>query len=100
MKVAHLQLVFGIVLSAIVTDGQASEEVRGFSGHQTYVVIKADRDFIGGRVEVYNANHTLIVSQEMKKRKVSIDFGSAMIGEYTIRLVKDSNQQEYHFLKA
>jgi len=101
MKKQTKILLLAFALSAAVqADVFASDAVQGISDPgQMRFMLKMDRQFIGGEVQVFSANSELIVSQKMKKRKVSIDFSDVMAGEYIVRVLKGTLQQEYHFLK-
>ena len=69
------------------------------STHSSRLVLKMDKDFIGGEVQILNANSSLIISEKMRKRKMSIDFSAAMAGEYVVRVMKGTQQKEFYFLK-
>jgi hypothetical protein len=62
-------------------------------------VLKAQRQFVGAQVEVYNSKGELITSQSLQKRKMVIDFGEAMFGTYTIKIVKGSSEREFKYVK-
>jgi hypothetical protein len=91
--------VFIVTCMLVAGTLNAADEVQGLSGSGASFVIKATRDFVGGRIEVYTSGNILIVAREVKKRKVSIDFEKAMTGTYTVRLIKENAQQEFYFLK-
>jgi hypothetical protein len=61
--------------------------------------LKAEKQFVGAQVEIYNASGELITSQSLQKRKMVIDFGDAMLGMYTIKVVKGESQQEFKYFK-
>ncbi|MBX2960946.1 MAG: hypothetical protein KF687_00455 [Cyclobacteriaceae bacterium] len=69
------------------------------SKYRNLFMFKADRKFIGASVEVYYANGDLITIQQLEKRKMIIDFCDVKFGEYTIRLKKGNDVQEYHYVK-
>ena len=50
-------------------------------------------------MEIYNASGELITTQSLQKRKMVIDFGDAMLGLYTIKVVKGDSKQEFKYLK-
>ena len=62
-------------------------------------MLKADKEFVGAQVEIYNASGELITAQSLQKRKMVIDFGDAGLGLYTIKVVKGESKQEYKYLK-
>ena len=61
--------------------------------------LKAEKQFVGAQVEIYNASGELITTQSLQKRKMVIDFGDAMLGLYTIKVVKGDSKQEFKYLK-
>ena len=77
----------------------AVDEIQGLGGNAERVMLKMNREFIGGEVQVFSSTRTLLISQKMTKRKVSIDFSGVRVGEYTVRIRKGTQQQEYYFLK-
>ena len=62
-------------------------------------VLKTQKEFVGAQVEVYNAKGELITSQSLQKRKMVIDFGEAMFGTYTIKIVKGNAEREFKYVK-
>lgn len=62
-------------------------------------VLKADKKFIGAKVEILHPNGNVIAEQILQKRKMIIDFDDVKSGSYTIRLVKGNAQKEYTFDK-
>jgi hypothetical protein len=61
--------------------------------------LKTEKEFVGAQVEVYNSRGELITSQSLQKRKIVIDFGDALYGQYTIRVVKGGEKQEFKYVK-
>ncbi|WP_276368616.1 hypothetical protein [Chryseolinea sp. H1M3-3] len=62
-------------------------------------VLKTQKDLVGAQVEIYNSKGELITSQSLQKRKMIIDFGDAMFGMYTIKIVKGSSKKEFQYMK-
>ena len=58
-----------------------------------------DRKLVGAQVEIYNSSGELITSNSLQKRKMIIDFGEAVFGTYTIRLVKGAESKEFKYVK-
>lgn len=67
--------------------------------YKNLFVFKADKKFLGARVDILSAGGEVITSQNLEKRKVIIDFGSVRYGTYTIRVSKGSESKEYQFVK-
>ena len=76
---------------------EAKPGARVYSDHQ--VVLKMERKDIGASVEIFYSNGDRIVSQQLEKRKVIIDFGHVRVGEYTIRIKKGNDIQDYMYVK-
>ncbi len=91
-------ILFGSVAAAQATSPDEAVDVLD-SRHKNLFMFKADRKFLGASVEVYYANGDLVTSQKLEKRKMIIDFCDVKFGEYTIRLKKGKEIQEYHYVK-
>jgi hypothetical protein len=63
------------------------------------LVVKADKEMVGGKVMVFNSNKDLVTASKMKRRKLEIDFSNADFGVYTVRIVKGNESKEFHFMK-
>lgn len=86
--------------NATVKAASADEVVGALDArHKNLFVLKADRKFLGAAVEVYYTNGDLVTSQKLEKRKMIIDFCDVKFGEYTIRLKKGNEVQEYRYVK-
>jgi hypothetical protein len=62
-------------------------------------VYKADKTFVGARVEILQANGNVIAEQVLTKRKLVIDFNDTKSGSYTIRLIKGDKVEEIVYQK-
>jgi hypothetical protein len=62
-------------------------------------VLKADKNLIGARVEIVQANGNVIAEQVLTRRKLVIDFHDIKKGAYTIRIAKGDRIQEFTYLK-
>jgi hypothetical protein len=60
---------------------------------------KADRKFLGARVEVIYGNGEVLTSQTLSKRKMLIDFSDMKSGSYMIRVKKGTEVQEFTYEK-
>jgi hypothetical protein len=89
-----------IAFCALTMSAVAFEAVDTTSNAQsTKLILKMNKEFIGGEVQILNANSSLILSQKMKKRKMEINFSAVMAGEYVVRVMKGTQQKEFYFLK-
>lgn len=93
-----LAILFGSVATAQATSPAEAVDVLD-SRHKNLFMFKAERKFLGASVEVYYTNGDLVTSQKLEKRKMIIDFCDVKFGEYTIRLKKGNEIQEYHYVK-
>jgi hypothetical protein len=62
-------------------------------------VLKANRKYLGAKVEVYYSNGDLVTSQKINKRRMVIDFCDTKVGEYTIWVVQGDKKQEFQYVK-
>lgn len=67
--------------------------------YKNLFVFRAERKFIGAKVEVYSMNGDLVTAQRLHRRKMIIDFCDVKFGEYTIRITKGDERQEFHYVK-
>jgi hypothetical protein len=67
---------------------------------KSFFVLKADKKFIGARVEIVQPNGSVIAEQILQKKRMIIDFQDVKSGAYTIRLVKGNQKKEYQYKKS
>ena len=92
-----------VVALMIVTTGKAAKPedaiIIGQTKNKSLFVYKTHRKFAGAMVEVYTSNGNLLTAQNLQKRKLIIDFGTALNDTYTIRVVKGNDIREFHYIK-
>jgi hypothetical protein len=88
-------LFIAVTVSARGTDDGEYEKEK----QRSLFVMKADKRFLGAKVEVLSANGKVITSGNLARRKVVIDFGAVKFGTYTIRVSKGDETKEFHFVK-
>lgn len=93
----QLTLVALLLSSAIMASAEAIDP--GPSKYKDLFTLKTDKEFIGAQVEVYNSSGELITSNSLQRRKMIIDFGDAVFGTYTIRIIKGDELQEFTYVK-
>ena len=76
--------------------GVDSDSVR--TKDKDLVVVKAEGDLEGAKVEVYRSGE-LVTAQRMQGKKLIIDFGNTENGTYTIKLVKGDMVKEFQYVK-
>ncbi len=86
-----------LLSSALISSAEAIDP--GPSKYKDLFTLKADKDLIGAQVEIYNSNGELITTNSLQKRKMIIDFGEAVFGTYTIRVVKGDEEKEFKYVK-
>lgn len=69
------------------------------SKHKNLFVLKADRKFVGAKVEIIQLNGDVLSRQTLNKRKMIIDFGDVHEGSYVIRVSKNGRVEEFHYDK-
>jgi hypothetical protein len=88
-----------LTLSGFVASANDAIDVVEPPKTRSLFTLKADKDFVGAQVEVYNSRGELITTQSLQKRKMVIDFGDAHFGQYTIRVIKGGERQEFKYIK-
>lgn len=99
MKITKLLLIAAAFVASSMTVSAEAIDPTEPSKYKNLFTLKADKEFVGAQVEVYNSRGELITTNNLQKRKMIIDFGEATFGTYTIRLVKGDEQQEFTYVK-
>ena len=101
MKTLFKSLFVLALLTAPTVQAAPREEVVDVvpSKYKNLFVFKAERKFVGATVEVYYSNGDLVTTHTMEKRKMIIDFCDVKFGEYTIRIKKGNEVEEYRYVK-
>ena len=96
-------IVLAIALLVMALSVSASSRNEGVSAvkskHNSLLVLKTDKKFIGATVEVVSSKGEVITSQTLEKRKLFIDFKGVAQGSYTVRLTKGKRVKEINYLK-
>lgn len=96
-------LILAIALLVMVLSTSAKPNNEGVSAikskHNSLLVLKTDRKFIGATVEVVSSRGSVITSQKLEKRKLFIDFRDVDQGSYTVRITKGNRVKEINYLK-
>ena len=91
-----------VVAMMIFTTGKAAKPedaiIIGQTKNKSLFVYKTQRKFVGATVEVYTSNGDLLTAQNLQKRKLIIDFGTALKDTYIIRVVKGGDTREFQFV--
>jgi hypothetical protein len=75
------------------------EPINSSDSNSAVLVVKAEKELVGGKVMVFNSNKELVTVSRMKRRKLEIDFSAADFGAYTVRIVKGNESKDFHFMK-
>ena len=67
--------------------------------YQNLFVFKANRNFLGASVKVYYSNGDLVTANQLRRRKMIIDFCDAREGEYTIVIRKGKFVETFDYAK-
>lgn len=103
MKTLFKIFVLG-VLSVLLTIAAMAKEPSNkwspfSSKNKNLMVFKTDKKMVGARVEILQANGSLVAEQILHKKKLLIDFNNMREGSYRIRISKGSKVQEFTFEK-
>jgi hypothetical protein len=85
-------------LAAMANDKHEGWEPKSTKNKHLFVV-KADRKFVGAKVEILDGTGGLIAEQTLIKRKMLVDFDDVKTGTYTIRISKGNEVKEYQYMK-
>jgi hypothetical protein len=79
--------------------GPKNTTIKVLSQQGDIFYFKAERKFIGAKVEVYDIHQQLICAEELPTRKMLIDFFEMEPGTYHIRLEKGNEVREFDYIK-
>jgi hypothetical protein len=91
--------VLTVLLSMAAMAKEAPKKWEPAGSKKNFIVYKADRKMIGGKVEILYANGHRVAEQVLAKRKVYIDFENMKLGSYIVRITKGDTVQEFTFDK-
>ena len=95
-------IVLAIALLVMALSASAAPKNEGVnaikSKHNSLFVLKTNRKFVGATVEVVSSRGTMISSQRLAKRTMSIDFKSVEQGSYTVRIKKGNEVRVFNYL--
>lgn len=93
-KIIFATLLLSLPLLVAARKSDARDE--GKKGDHVFV-LKADKIFVGAKVEIFSASGNLITAQTLDKRKMMVDFADVKAGVYTIKLTSGERSQEFQF---
>lgn len=99
LKAFFVAMVLLLSGSAIMAGPSEDHPVVFPSKGKDLLVVKAGKDLVGAKVEIFSESGELIATQITQKRKMYIDFSSAHIGQYTVKLTKGDKVKELNFNK-
>jgi hypothetical protein len=102
MKTVVKVILFGALTVLLSIAAMANEPAKRWepagSKNKNLIIYKADRKFVGGKVEILS-NGRLIGEQVLQKRKLLIDFDSMKLGSYVVRITKGELVTEFTYEK-
>jgi hypothetical protein len=103
MKTLIKLFFLGVLTVLLSIAATAKEPVKKWepagSKNRNLIVYKADKKLVGGKVEILQANGSVIAEQILQKRKLLIDFDSMKVGAYIIRITKGEFTSEFTYQK-
>ncbi|HYC87202.1 MAG TPA: hypothetical protein VEB86_18350 [Chryseosolibacter sp.] len=69
------------------------------SKNKNFIVYKASKKLVGGRVEILQSNGDRVAEQTLQKRKLYMDCEHMKAGAYIVRITKGDLLQEFTFEK-
>ncbi len=98
MKILCSLLVVALFSVGGVVFASSADSISMTNPKQTNVfVFKADKKFLGSRVEVFSSSGRLITYQELQKRKMAIDFSHVQSDIYTIVISNSTARRAFRF---
>jgi hypothetical protein len=91
-----------ILLLLLITSASfagSMDDVKSDNPRKNLFIYKAEKKFLGAKVEILSVNGEVLAQQHMRNRKVIIDFRDVRFGTYTIRVSKGENTQEFTYTK-
>ena len=102
MKTIFKILVICVITILLSYAAMAEDVKKGWepkSKDKSLFTVKADKEFIGAKVEILDQNDELVAAQRLVKRKILIDCEDVKVGMYTIRITKGNRVKEYQYIK-
>ena len=94
LKNIILVTLLSLPILAVAGQDAGNDDSRG-----NVYVLKAEKKFIGAKVEIFSAGGQLITAQTVDKKKMLIDFGDVKTGVYTIKLTNGDDTQSFTYEK-
>ena len=98
------KLLIVLCLLPLGTALDAGSNPRGFvhvmSRKMDVFYVKIDKEFLHSELEVYSEDGEKLLTQEVTRRKILIDFYYGQPGKFTILFKKGSLQEEFTFVKT
>lgn len=96
-----LVLVFAMALTTSPSQAKAKEpkgklKIITVKAHSVY--FKVDQSFVGGTIEVYDANKTLLESEELPHTHTMVFFDEKPSGNYFIKVKKGDKTIEFGYV--
>ena len=93
-------LVLMVILGALLAKSALAGNPREIKTKYPHLfVVKSDRKYAGGTVDIYYSNGDLVTSQIISRRRMVIDFCDTKQGDYIIRVVKGDQKHEFRYTK-
>jgi len=100
MKVFNLTLwLIFFSASSFMADPCKEGPVSVLSRKMDIFYFKVCKDFIGARIEIYSPDGELLVADEITHPKALVDFYFEKPGDYTIKFVKDDEEESFTYSK-
>lgn len=92
-------LIPALVLIVSAAFANKPEPMKVVSKRMDVVYFKVSCELIGGSIQVFDANGTMLYSEKVKDHKVIVDFYAEPSGTYTIHVQKNGTDNEIVYNK-
>jgi hypothetical protein len=83
-----------------VSNGQPENKVEVLqSRDKNLFIFRADKNYLGATVEIVTIHGKSVATQQLRRRKMIVDFSQVPYGEYIVRIRKGDEILEYGYVK-
>ena len=97
--VTRIKYLIALLLITSATYAGAADDRRSDNPRKDVFIYRAQKKFQGAKVEIISVTGNVLAQQQLKNRKVIIDFRDVRFGTYIIRVSKGEYTQEFKYTK-
>lgn len=85
-------------ISSFAHDETAQSDIKIIAVKSHSVSFKVNEVFVGGIIEVYDANNNLLEAEELASAHAMVRFHEKPSGRYTIKVKKENKETEFGYI--